>query len=109
MQACILLHLPARLEARRQAEAKLRTMCLEGGYPPKVMDELVSAFIEAFNNVVIHAYKGREDGQVDVMIQLSDESAIIELSDTGRGFDMASVPPAPHPDHLQEGGYGLHI
>lgn len=116
MQARVTLHLLARLEERQAAENQLRAMCRLRGHSEAVCDELMSAFIEAFNNVVLHAYRDRVDGTVEVVMLLDAQRAIIELSDRGQSFDMQAVPPPPLPlsgpqDHagLQEGGYGLHI
>jgi serine/threonine-protein kinase RsbW len=110
MQARVTLHLLARLEERQAAEVQLRALCQLRGQPPGVCDELVSAFNEAFNNVVLHAYRGKADGRVEVMLQLDEDRVVIELADRGQGFDLMAVPPPPHPEErLSEGGYGLHI
>jgi serine/threonine-protein kinase RsbW len=110
MQARVTLHLRARLEERQAAEAELRALCQGRGHPPRLCDELVSALNEAFNNVVLHAYRDRKDGRVEVVLQFDDDAAVIELSDRGISFDLHAVPPPPHPDErLSEGGYGLHI
>lgn len=110
MQARVTLHLPARLEERQAAEAELRALCQRRGHTPRLEGELVSAFNEAFNNVVLHAYAGRVDGNVEVVLEMGDDAAVIELTDQGLSFDLHAVPPPPHPDErLSEGGYGLHI
>jgi serine/threonine-protein kinase RsbW len=113
MQARVTLHLLAKLEERHAAERELRALCHLRGQPERVSDQLVSAFIEAFNNVVIHAYRGREDGTVEVLLLLDDIRAVIEISDHGSSFDPHAVPVPKTPlaggDELAEGGYGLHI
>ena len=110
MQARVTLQLRARLEERQAAEAELRALCQVRGHSPRLEGELVSALNEAFNNVVLHAYAGRHDGRVEVVLQFDEDSAVIELSDRGNSFDLHAVPPPPHPDErLSEGGYGLHI
>ena len=110
MQARVTLHLLARLEERQAAENQLRALCRLRGQPPPICDELVSAFNEAFNNVVLHAYAGKGDGRVEVLLQLDDDRVVIELTDRGQSFDLGAVPPPPQPEErLAEGGYGLHI
>ncbi len=114
MQARVTLHLLARLEERHAAETELRALCRLRGHSERVCDELTSAFIEAFNNVVIHAYRDRCDGTVEVVLQLDDECAVIELSDRGKSFDFQAIPPpqlpqSSQPERIPEGGYGLHI
>lgn len=70
--------------------------------------ELVSAFAEIYNNIVLHAY-GRRDGEtVDITIQIDGGVMTVEIRDSGKAFDLASVP-EPDLDALPEGGMGLHI
>jgi serine/threonine-protein kinase RsbW len=70
--------------------------------------ELVSAFGEIYNNIVLHAY-GRRDGEtVEIAIQVGVGTLTVEIRDTGVAFDMSTVP-EPDLDSLPEGGMGLHI
>lgn len=113
------MRLKARLEERHAAESQLRALCGAQGVATRVCDELITAFNEAFNNVVIHAYRGQEGGSVEVSLLVDADRVVIELSDSGRSFDIAAVPP-PHlashetpdgreVDKVPEGGYGVHI
>ena len=85
-------------------------------------DEIVSALGEAFNNVVLHAYRDVRDGTVDVRVTATPSSVEIVISDRGRAFDPSTVPAyeAPQIDDdgaldaigllsLREGGMGLYI
>lgn len=70
--------------------------------------ELVSAFAEIYNNIVLHAY-GRRDGEtVEITIQIDSGAMVVEIRDSGSAFDLGSVP-EPDLDALPEGGMGLHI
>ncbi len=70
--------------------------------------ELVSAFAEIYNNIVLHAY-GRRDGEtVEIALHVADGTLTIEIRDTGVSFDPSTVP-EPDLDSLPEGGMGLHI
>lgn len=134
MQSRVMLHLRARLEERQAAVSELRALCHLRGHVGRLCDDLISAFNEAFNNVVIHAYRDRLDGTVDVLLLLDEDRAVIELQDSGRSFDLHAVPPppaalvlepssgsnngvnenpesgrAPNVEGLAEGGYGVHI
>lgn len=132
MQSRVMLHLRARLEERQAAVSELRALCHLRGHVGRLCDDLISAFNEAFNNVVIHAYRDRLDGTVDVLLLLDEDHAVIELQDSGRSFDLHAVPPppaalvldpsssssnsegpesgrAPNVEVLAEGGYGVHI
>ncbi|MFO0586426.1 MAG: ATP-binding protein [Polyangiaceae bacterium] len=85
-------------------------------------DEIVSALGEAFNNVVLHAYRDVLGGTVDVRVTATPCSVEIVISDRGRSFDPGAVPAyvAPELDDdgslddlgilsLREGGMGLFI
>jgi serine/threonine-protein kinase RsbW len=70
--------------------------------------ELVSAFAEIYNNIVLHAYNRREGESVEITIMIDGALMIVEIRDNGVAFDMSAVP-EPDLDSLPEGGMGLHI
>jgi anti-sigma regulatory factor (Ser/Thr protein kinase) len=70
--------------------------------------EFVSAFAEIFNNIVIHAYQRREDGEVELVITTSHDALHVEIRDHGQPFDISAVP-EPELESLPEGGMGIHI
>lgn len=94
-----------------------------GGSPStEVRDQIVSALSEAFNNVVIHAYRGVRGGTVEVNVQAHERGVEIVLLDRGRPFDLLDVPSFVAPqidepadldamdlDCLPESGMGLFI
>jgi len=73
---------------------------------------VVSAFMEIFNNIAIHAYQRRGGGTIDIEITLTSDDILIEVKDNGRAFDLDNVVPLPtdlDEDALPEGGMGIHI
>jgi anti-sigma regulatory factor (Ser/Thr protein kinase) len=73
---------------------------------------VVSAFMEIFNNVAIHAYKRKDDGLIEIALTPSDRELVIEIRDDGRPFDIDEVPALPSElddANLPEGGMGIHI
>jgi anti-sigma regulatory factor (Ser/Thr protein kinase) len=70
--------------------------------------EVVSAFGEAFNNVVQHGYRGNSEGLIQIDVRISSGRIDIDLSDWGNAFDPKAVPP-PDLDRLPESGLGLYI
>jgi serine/threonine-protein kinase RsbW len=74
---------------------------------------VVSAFMEIFNNVAIHAYnRDGDQSTIDLSITPDADRIVIEIRDHGEPFDMAGVAPLPDAmdEHsLPEGGMGLHI
>jgi len=67
---------------------------------------------EACTNIIEHAYGGEGDGQIDCTCHVSDDDLKIVLRDSGRPFDLKSVPDPDLDSDLQEcriGGIGLHF
>jgi serine/threonine-protein kinase RsbW len=70
--------------------------------------ELVTAFGEAFNNIVIHAYHGDPGGTLEVEVAVGTHEMTLTLKDMGRAFDFGSVTP-PDLDSLHESGMGVYM
>jgi len=73
---------------------------------------VVSAFMEIFNNVAIHAYKRKGGGSIEIAITPLERELVIEVRDTGSPFDIDEVAPLPDEldaESLPEGGMGIHI
>jgi serine/threonine-protein kinase RsbW len=70
--------------------------------------QVITAASEAFNNIVLHSYAGREDGVVEMSIKAKPGLIRIEFRDWGDSFDPDSVPP-PDLDELPESGLGVFI
>jgi hypothetical protein len=73
---------------------------------------VVSAFMEIFNNVAIHAYQRKGGGSIEIAITPGERELVIEIKDHGDPFDMDEVAPLPtelDDESLPEGGMGIHI
>jgi anti-sigma regulatory factor (Ser/Thr protein kinase) len=73
---------------------------------------VVSAFMEIFNNIAIHAYKRKGGGAIDIVLTPSERDLVIEVHDHGQAFDIEEVAPLPvdlDEHSLPEGGMGIHI
>jgi len=73
---------------------------------------VVSAFMEIFNNVAIHAYQRKGGGEIEIEITPSKDAIVIEVRDDGRPFDIDDVAPLAtelDEESLPEGGMGIHI
>ena len=73
---------------------------------------VVSAFMEIFNNIAIHAYQRKGGGPIEIEITPSPDEIVIEVKDEGRPFDMDNVVALPDEfdeESLPEGGMGIHI
>jgi serine/threonine-protein kinase RsbW len=69
--------------------------------------EFVSAFSEIYNNIPIHAYEGGNDGGIiELRIAIARDHLTVEITDTGKSFDIHAV---PLPESLPTSGMGIHI
>ena len=71
-------------------------------------DKVVSAVGEAFNNVAIHAYRGRSPGTVELELEVQPQGVTIRLSDMGKSYDPTRTP-TPSLDLLPESNMGLYL
>ena len=72
---------------------------------------VVSAFNEAFNNIVEHAYASA-CGEVEVTLLVEDDRVVLRMADEGEGFNFALSGATEHPpefETLSEGGMGLFL
>jgi len=73
---------------------------------------LQMAVDEACSNVMEHAYEGRSDGEVSLVIHAVDDEIVVTIHDRGEPFDPQSVPRPDISAPLQErenGGLGLYL
>lgn len=105
----VALRLPAVLEVRHLALDLVETLL---GHVPtasgRFRDEMITAFGEAFNNIVTHGYRGQADGALDVEADLGSEEVTLRLIDRGRSIDFARVSP-PDLDSMPQNGLGVFM
>jgi len=73
---------------------------------------VVSAFMEIFNNIAIHAYQRKGGGSIEIEITPTKDAIVIEVKDDGRPFNLDNVVDLPaelDEESLPEGGMGIHI
>jgi serine/threonine-protein kinase RsbW len=100
--------LPSRLTYRDLAIRLVASACkLVPGGGDRFSNEVVSAFSEALNNVVIHGGVSPAD-EIEIEIDLADDRLTLRLKDYGMPFDPRAVP-APDLDALPESGMGAFI
>jgi serine/threonine-protein kinase RsbW len=75
----------------------------------RVLDHVLSAVGEAFNNIAVHGYRGEEPGVVEIEVGVDRRGYLaVQMRDYGRSFDPRTVPP-PDLDALPESGMGAFI
>ena len=100
--------IPSSLEYRDLAIRLVASACnLVSRSRDSFQDEVVSAFGEALNNVVLHGRPAPET-EIDIEIQPAPDHLTIRLMDYGRSFDPRTAP-EPDLDSLPESGLGAYI
>ncbi len=105
----VTFRLPAVLETR--ALAIDLVSALASNVPTADRDfrhEIVTAFGEAFNNIVIHGYRDREPGMLEVEAELCAGSLTLRLMDHGKAVDFGGLHP-PDLDSMPERGMGVFM
>jgi serine/threonine-protein kinase RsbW len=105
----VTLRLRASLEYRPVAIALVSTLIEQvEGADRDFRNELITAFSEAFNNIVLHAYRDRADGMLDVSADIEPGKITLSLADEGHEVDFADVAP-PDLTSLPESGMGVFM
>jgi serine/threonine-protein kinase RsbW len=103
---------PARLEYRDAARGFLDFVCRrlfeQGAMEAEAAHQVVSAFVEAFNNAVVHAYRDLDPGSVEIDLRVDADAIELQVCDHGRAFRIEEVK-EPDLDALPEGGLGIYI
>jgi sigma-B regulation protein RsbU (phosphoserine phosphatase) len=79
-----------------------------GPLPENVVDALELAAQEATSNIIRHAYSGRQDRKIRIVMEIMPDFARVQLGHSGEDFNPNSVP-EPSFDGSREGGFGLYI
>jgi len=74
----------------------------------EIISQIVSAVGEAYNNIVLHGYAGREPGTIHMRVENCSEWMRVIIRDTGASFDPSQAP-APNLEALPESGLGIFI
>jgi anti-anti-sigma factor len=87
----------------------IKETCAEATTNCKRLSEHMQLSInEAFCNIVMHGYEGRESERVLISAQYDEEGVLFEIQDQGLAFNPIDVPD-PEIENRPEGGYGIYI
>ena len=100
------LTIPARPEYISLCRLALAGVSRTRGLDDETVADLKLALTEACTNSIRHAYP-QGDGTVEVVYDVLPDRLVIEVADTGSGFDLLEREEAA--DQLTEGGLGMAI
>ena len=101
--------LKASLDHRPLAIDLISTLVAHVGDADRMFrHEMITAFGEAFNNIVIHGYRDQSDGMLDVEAELKPNEMTLRLIDMGHAVDFGGLNP-PDLDSMPERGMGVFM
>lgn len=106
MQISFSLQLPTEARSVPVVRGLCRDNLLKLEVERRCVDDIALAVTEACANVVAHAEADLE--MYEVSVQVDPEWCHIRVTDTGRGFDVAAVPP-PVQGGYDESGRGIAL
>ena len=102
---------PASLEYMTALRHFVHALCIDS-LGSDARDEqtyqLQLAVSELATNIVVHAYRDREAGEIELRGAGVDRRITLDFWDTGKPFEM-KPPTLPELERLAEGGYGSFI
>src|SRR5437762_12485665 len=101
------LSIPAKPEYIALGRLALTGLSRVQCFPEDALADLKLALTEACTNSVRHAYDGGE-GMVEILYELHGDRLVVEVSDSGEGFEQEDAAPEDA-DELSEGGLGIAI
>jgi serine/threonine-protein kinase RsbW len=102
------LTIPARAEYITLGRLALTAIAGVRPVSDETLHDLKLALTEACTNSVQHAYADGGNGEVEIVYQLEPDRLVVEVGDSGPGFEPPAVPPTGDPE-LEEGGLGIEI
>jgi anti-sigma regulatory factor (Ser/Thr protein kinase) len=102
------LHFRAHAERLGPVRALVKRAAQSFGCDESLCDKLVIAVNEACMNVIQHAYRGTDAGEIALEIRSNGTQVIFRLEDEADPIDLESVRPRDLAD-LRPGGLGVHF
>jgi sigma-B regulation protein RsbU (phosphoserine phosphatase) len=98
----------ARAGELRAVREAVRSEALAQGCAPECAGDIVMAVDEACQNIIRHAYAGRDDGEIVIEIEREGGELVVSLRDFAPPVDPSRVRPRDL-DDLRPGGLGTHL
>ena len=108
------MQIKSRQPAVTSVVADVEIQLAANGVNPDQTSEVCLVLAEALNNVVEHAYRYSEDGDIEIEVSLINQNLTINISDFGPEFTAPEPQPATDPstealEDLPEGGFGWRL
>jgi anti-sigma regulatory factor (Ser/Thr protein kinase) len=104
--------LRSQLEELARALDHIEDLLLQHAAEQELASEMRLIAEEGLANIVRHAYEPDEEGEIDVVLALSETEVRLELRDSGRPFNPLEHPEPDLGAPIEErplGGLGVHL
>ncbi len=102
------LRLPARADRMKLVRKSVRSAARMCGFDDDASEDIALAVNEACQNVILHAYGGSGDGDIELGLFRQKEGIMVRLRDFAPAIDAKDVKPRDL-DKLRPGGLGTHF
>lgn len=102
------MRFPAQAKELRHVRAAVKEKSLACGADQQMARDIVTAVDEACQNVIRHAYKGEDVGDIKLTLSTEDGALTISLVDWAPPTDPSKVRPRDL-DDVRPGGLGTHL
>lgn len=110
MSTRIAIRINARLEELVKVEGIIEDLHADGKLPDESFGNAMVIATEATLNAIHHGSSNDPDKLIDVIIELEGTQIIVEVSDSGKGFDFNNLPDPTDPANIEKGsGRGIFI
>lgn len=106
------VRLPSRTDNLELIRMFVAVVAKKVGFQDEDINKIELAVDEACTNVIEHAYKGKQDENIDVAIQIDYQKFTIIVTDKGRRFTPADIEIPDMEEYLAElrvGGLGIYL
>jgi serine/threonine-protein kinase RsbW len=106
------LHVPSSTENLSMVRDFVKSIGIQAGMDEMEVATLEMSVDEACANVIEHAYGSDATKEVSIRVKVDDEAVVIEVIDTGKGFDPASIKQSKLEDLIskkRDGGLGMRL
>lgn len=108
MEALLELRFPARADRLKLVRGGVRAAARMCGFNDATAQSIVLAVDEACQNVIVHGYKGRADGEIVLGVFRRRDGILLRLRDFAPPVDPATIKPRAL-DDIRPGKLGSHF
>jgi len=104
------LEIPSRLELLSIIDKVVDGVADQMGFEDDDKDAVAISVIEAGTNAIQHGHGHESERLVEIVFRLEPEELVVEITDSGGGFDLEVLEDATAPENLlKERGRGIFI